>query len=530
MRRAILLVILSAASCSELLAQHIPPCQGNAHSTSICWGYATGRAFNRSWNDQRCPLSTLNLGYINTNYFDWYPGGSLTGIDYGDIVAFSAHAAYVVGIPWPFNINNITVDQVPYEGGSEQTGVLLSTVIQSQGQPTGYYRKKPVWRVTVRNNFTGGKVGVGGQEFDAPYTTGLLHWESSVPVDAVMNGRRHDNYVRRFQDWRDRLNNAVSTSQAYTIVITDYAFEQTYTATFAREFDITFQNNLPGASGGQIKVNSATQDAPYTAQVVETSPAITGEAINQIITGISYTFGSWSTGSTAYSTTFYPTNHTTYTANFNAKPLPPPNVSAGGTVGSYVQVTWSDHPHTSVTQYQIWRKVKHSQSGTWSGPDLLATVNWGTTSYTDYSYIVTSGYTHDLASYDVRSYFSVNGTYSDPNWVSVYAQQDIGPRAGGPEREALLALKELPQQYALGNYPNPFNPSTTIRFDLPQASFVRLKVFDLLGRVVAVLVEEEKAAGSHSVTFNAPNLPSGVYLYRIEAGSYVVTKKMTLTK
>lgn len=82
----------------------------------------------------------------------------------------------------------------------------------------------------------------------------------------------------------------------------------------------------------------------------------------------------------------------------------------------------------------------------------------------------------------------------------------------------------------LSNHPNPFNPSTVITFSLPQWSFVRLRVFDLLGRVVAVLLEEQRPAGRHSARFDASSLPSGVYLYRLEAGSHTEAKKMLLLK
>jgi len=80
------------------------------------------------------------------------------------------------------------------------------------------------------------------------------------------------------------------------------------------------------------------------------------------------------------------------------------------------------------------------------------------------------------------------------------------------------------------NYPNPFNPNTNIKFSIPNREFVTLKVFDVLGNEIATLIDEEKFSGDHSVTFNAKNLSSGVYMYRIQAGSFTETKKMTLIK
>ena len=92
---------------------------------------------------------------------------------------------------------------------------------------------------------------------------------------------------------------------------------------------------------------------------------------------------------------------------------------------------------------------------------------------------------------------------------------------------------ELPEAYALAqNYPNPFNPATTIRFQLPQAEQVTLRVFDVLGREVAALLDNTSlAGGEHTVRFDASGLTSGVYLYRLEAGaSFVQTRRMMLVK
>ncbi|MDW8437297.1 MAG: YCF48-related protein [Chloroherpetonaceae bacterium] len=80
------------------------------------------------------------------------------------------------------------------------------------------------------------------------------------------------------------------------------------------------------------------------------------------------------------------------------------------------------------------------------------------------------------------------------------------------------------------NYPNPFNPSTVIRYRIPTASFVTLKVYDVLGREIATLVSERQSAGQHSVTFDASNLVSGTYFYRLSAGEFASVKKMLFVK
>jgi len=90
-------------------------------------------------------------------------------------------------------------------------------------------------------------------------------------------------------------------------------------------------------------------------------------------------------------------------------------------------------------------------------------------------------------------------------------------------------LETLPKEYSLSqNYPNPFNPSTVIEFAMPTSGYVTLKVFNSLGQEVAELINKEMNAGNHSINFNASNLSSGIYFYRISAGKFTETKKMIL--
>ena len=90
---------------------------------------------------------------------------------------------------------------------------------------------------------------------------------------------------------------------------------------------------------------------------------------------------------------------------------------------------------------------------------------------------------------------------------------------------------ELPDAFALGqNYPNPFNPSTAIEYELPTPQHVRLEVFDATGRSVGVLVDGIRPAGTHTVRFDADNLPSGLYVYRLQANGETRTRKMTLLR
>lgn len=109
---------------------------------------------------------------------------------------------------------------------------------------------------------------------------------------------------------------------------------------------------------------------------------------------------------------------------------------------------------------------------------------------------------------------SVNAYFNNQDWTV-----DVNEEEG------------IPENYSLDqNYPNPFNPSTTIKFRLPVNSFVSLKVYNVLGKEVATLVSEEMFAGTYEVNFNADNLSSGVYFYKLESENFVKTNKMVLVK
>ena len=102
---------------------------------------------------------------------------------------------------------------------------------------------------------------------------------------------------------------------------------------------------------------------------------------------------------------------------------------------------------------------------------------------------------------------------------------------GGPTAVEQQQINFSPDEYVLEqNYPNPFNPSTTFEFAIPQSSLVNLAIYNILGELVKTLVNEERPAGNHSIHFNANNLASGIYFYKLQAGSFVETKKMILIK
>lgn len=104
---------------------------------------------------------------------------------------------------------------------------------------------------------------------------------------------------------------------------------------------------------------------------------------------------------------------------------------------------------------------------------------------------------------------------------------DRNSKPAGTDVEGL----ELPTTYSLAqNYPNPFNPTTTISFSLPVSGKVVLQVFDITGKSVATLLDNEMQSGVHSVELNAADLSSGVYFYRLSANKFIATRKFLLLK
>ncbi len=114
-----------------------------------------------------------------------------------------------------------------------------------------------------------------------------------------------------------------------------------------------------------------------------------------------------------------------------------------------------------------------------------------------------------------------NATGLKPNGSSIDPGNNDNP----------LLNPEVPKKFSISqNYPNPFNPVTTIQFRVPSLKFVKIVVYDILGREVKVLVNEIKSAGKHSVTFDASSLSSGVYFYKMTAGEFTNVKRMVLVK
>ncbi|MBK8984198.1 MAG: T9SS type A sorting domain-containing protein [Ignavibacteria bacterium] len=162
-----------------------------------------------------------------------------------------------------------------------------------------------------------------------------------------------------------------------------------------------------------------------------------------------------------------------------------------------------------------------------NGTDWWAT-RTGNTVYrsTDGAATWTTAYTQTGASFNDMDFTLSNGC--PVGWA-------VGSAGSVAKMSNLVSVistnSEIPSSFSLmQNYPNPFNPSTKIAYTIPNNGLVTLKIYNLLGKEVASLINEVKSAGTYEVNFNGANLSSGVYFYRLESGNFVDTKKMFLLK
>ena len=137
-----------------------------------------------------------------------------------------------------------------------------------------------------------------------------------------------------------------------------------------------------------------------------------------------------------------------------------------------------------------------------------------------------SAYWNALTAQEDKSNGIHNPKYVISALLGAYKLLGISSPATAVESE-----ESIPSAYTLyQNYPNPFNPTTNIKFALPHSGHVKLTIYDALGREVETLVNNELAAGTHTLVWTAKNMASGIYLYRIEANNYVKVNKMLLVK
>ncbi|MBK7104250.1 MAG: T9SS type A sorting domain-containing protein [Ignavibacteriae bacterium] len=204
----------------------------------------------------------------------------------------------------------------------------------------------------------------------------------------------------------------------------------------------------------------------------------------------------------------------------DAVPLNPQNltISAGGTYNNKPKLDWAANNEPDLKRYVIFRKLEF---GNWI--QLATTTN---TTYTDQSVTLNlyGGVGQD-AFYKIKAE-DLTGNLS--NFSNEVSTEIIGLNKFSIDFAEYDNIPSITKLFS--NYPNPFNPETKISFQLSDKSYVSLKVYDNLGREVSVLIDDIKEAGLYSVPFNAGNLASGVYFYRLQTSNFSDLKKMILIK
>ena len=262
---------------------------------------------------------------------------------------------------------------------------------------------------------------------------------------------------------------------------------------------------------GQVTVAGSNQPGPYETKW-SVGGGVTIAAISpQTSNGLIYQFASWSdAGSQSHQVNPALSQFAdTLKANFNVSgPVEVTNLTVGGSNGQPVHISWDVHPNSDVNYY-IYRKVKHN--GVMGDEVYLTTLSHSTSSYDDEEYLVV-GYSTDHLYYDVRAHHVPSSTFAAPQWEGgLYGE---GNKRATPEvRDGLRDA--MPKEYALGAYPNPFNPRTVLRCDFPSASNISLAVFDVLGRQVSELFKGYMLAGSRSFAWDASSAPSGAYFAQL---------------
>ena len=194
-------------------------------------------------------------------------------------------------------------------------------------------------------------------------------------------------------------------------------------------------------------------------------------------------------------------------------PAAPQNLIVLDSTSTKVGIRWRKNADADFLRYRIYR-------GTSPAPTTKVDSTTGGIADTSRTF---TGLTNGT-----RYYLRVTAVDSSGNESAYSNQVNAAPNAALAVDDL---LSQIPTEYSLlQNFPNPFNPSTTIAFDLPSSAHVRLRIFDLLGREVASLVNEELSAGKHQAQWNASKMSSGVYFYRIEAGQFVAVRKLVLLK
>lgn len=401
--------------------------------------------------------------------------------------------------------------------------------------------KAQEWRwVQFGNNFYGGTVLVNEEEIGCPnyfhnpvgtqYDIGAIE-QTSGSYYFIWAGSENNEPSEWTRTKPGQGSTPYSPDQytTYTLLIDDGLTTPTdVEAQMRRLCNFTFENDF---GGGVIIVNGSQYSSPAGGFEVIEKNTITAQGVNQTINNIEFTFDYFESAQQGVvSSPFTAEYHDVITAYYDAKPGGwYRNLMCTSDVGELIALTWNDHPSTDVTSYEIWRK-----RGSGGTPVKIGTVNRGVGAWTDPDYTRTGDTSDPMMQYDVRAYYAPQGTTGDPYFENIaYGTIEASIVNNDTKYEALESKGKLAEEtisFSASNFPNPFNPTTNISYSLTNEGFVSLKVYDLLGKEIATLVNVVKSSGQYTVPFNASNLPSGVYIYTLQTNGRTLTRKMLLLR
>lgn len=211
-------------------------------------------------------------------------------------------------------------------------------------------------------------------------------------------------------------------------------------------------------------------------------------------------------------------NVTHCSLDFSGAPDNPTNLSVSGGVGDNPTLSWDENTEPDLDGYKIYQK---QGSGSYS---FLIQVDNTTTSYTDNGVTITGG------KFDPSVYYKI--TAFDTEELESGYSNEVSVKSNTISKEGFLNefVQDNLSYHLADAYPNPFNPQTKIHYSISEDGHVLLVVYDLMGKEIETLINEDETKGRYSVNFNASNLPSGIYFYTLFSGNFFKTKKMMLLK
>ncbi|MBE0538076.1 MAG: T9SS type A sorting domain-containing protein [Ignavibacterium sp.] len=443
------------------------------------------------------------------------------------------------------NISNNTCNHIDITFGKDDNGLHVVWATQDAGSDykTYYKRLDPSNAWSGTEDVTDGS-NVGGfptiskstNRVHVSYNTG----QSWDPESNLGDANSRDKYVNTWQTpqnvqsvpqcYRERIH--AGSSKLFDF---NYQLKPGYYASdlYVKERSL---NSSTWSSGQLLKSFAEVSEIVSAANSVDGKTHIVYE-ISGAVGYRSYTGSSWSTEENigdGYNTPrIYSISNDLFTVwgkdwpndryiqyrQYDAVPLAPQNLTVSASANNHPLLSWTKNNEADIQNYKVYKYITSE-----FGWQYYGTVTTNSFEDLNESYPVKggSGLTHPVqykvTAVDFHPYESLPS-----NTVLTYVSGALLEKSNSGE------LK--PSEFSLDqNYPNPFNPSTKISYSIKEEGLVTLNVYDILGKEIAILVNEIQPAGFYEVEFNASSLPSGMYIYKILSGQFSDVKKMLLTK